>query len=145
MDSNIWDSPALPLVLALERAGFSLRLAGDRVRVEPGSHLTEDQRRLLVAHKPEVVMLLRCSDPGVVDRREAFRAQLAEAGAPAVPAFLFKRDVPYAPAVCFSCGEANGRASFGRCWRCALAWRLACRLPIAAEFATAIDDMRRIA
>ena len=31
---------------------------------------------------------------------------------------------------------------FGRCWRCSLAWRLACELPVSAEVGAAYDSAR---
>jgi len=143
VELDLLDHPALPLVLELEQAGFQLRLAPpDRLQVVPGSQLTEDQRRLLIVHKRAVVMVLRCCDAGVVARRDAFRQQLEAVSAPVVPAFLYRPGIPYAPGVCFSCGDANERRTYGRCWRCALAWRLACRLPVSPDVAEARDHAR---
>jgi len=146
MDVSIFDSPAVPLLVTLESEGFRMRLAADnRLQVEPGSRLTPVQRRLLVEHKPTVVMLLRCCDEGVADRREVFRAQLDATPPPTIPAFLYRSDVPYVEGRCFSCGDQTGRPSFGRCWRCSLAWRLACRLAISADLAIVIDGARQVA
>jgi len=140
---DILDSPALPLLVELEHQGFSLRLTDRGVlRVEPGSRLTAGQRQQLIEYKASVVTILRCCDAGVVARRDAFERQLDGVAAPRVPALLFKTDVPYTMAVCFSCGDPNGRPSFGRCWRCALAARLALRLPISSALAQALDDAR---
>ena len=146
MDATVFESPALLLLVELEHAGFQLRLSsGDRIQVEPGSKLTDAQRRFLTDYKVAIVMLLRCCDDGVVDRRDAFRAQLEVTAPQMTPAFLFRPDVPYVAGRCFSCGEVNGRATFGRCWRCSLAWRLACRLPIPADLAAVIDSARKVA
>jgi hypothetical protein len=90
-------------------------------------------------------MLLHMCDEGVAARRQVFRAQLEACEAPTVPAFVFTEGVAYVAGVCFSCGEANGRDTFGRCWRCALGWRLACRLAIPADLALAIDGARTVA
>jgi hypothetical protein len=146
MDGTVLESPALPLLIELEEAGFDIRLADDeRLHVAPGSKLTEVQRRLLVEHKLALIMILRVCDAGVVERREVFRRQLAETPAPTIPAFLFVSDVPYVIGRCFSCGEGTSQPTHGRCWRCSLAWRLACRLPIPTDMASAIDTARRVA
>jgi hypothetical protein len=52
------------------------------------------------------------------------------------------RDVPYVRAACFSCGDSLPEPRFSRCWRCSLAWRLACRLPVSTELAAAMDAAR---
>jgi hypothetical protein len=146
MDVTVLDNPALPLLLELEHSGFQLRLGVDgRLQVAPGSKLTDVQRRLLVEHKRAIGTLLQSCDAGVAARRDVFRRQLEATPPPAIPAFLFVGDVPYVSGRCFSCGDATGRSIYGRCWPCALAWRLACRLPIAADHASAIDGARRVA
>src|SRR5207237_1174686 len=112
MDATVFDSPALPLLVELEQAGFQLRVAPEgRLQIEPGSKLTADQRRLLVEHKAAVTLLLRCCDAGVVERRDAFRRQLEVAAPPTIPAFLF-RPVPYVPGRCFSCGDETGHNTY---------------------------------
>src|ERR1700722_4532381 len=63
-----------------------------------------------------------------------------------IPALLFRADVPYVSGRCFSCGEETGRPAFGRCWRCSLAWRLACRRAARSkrdELITTIDALER--
>jgi hypothetical protein len=146
MVPNLFDSPAVPLLVALEDQGFELAVKADgRLRVAPGSRLTVDQRRQLVEHKVAVLMILRLCDAGVGERRDVFRRQLDAVGAPVVPAFLFRLAVPYIASLCFSCGEANGREGFGRCWRCSLAWRLAVGLPIPPDFGAAYDTAKRVA
>jgi len=146
MDGNIFDSPALPLLLELEHCGFRMRLTDEgRIHVEPGSRLTVDHRQRLVAYKSTIVMLLRCCDAGVEARRDAFQVQLAATKSPALPAFLLRPDVPYVRGRCFSCGDVLERAEYGRCWRCALGWRLACRQPIPVDVALHMDRARQVA
>jgi hypothetical protein len=87
-------------------------------------------------------MLLRTCDAGVQDRREVFAKQLTLTPAPRVPMFIFRANVPYRQGTCFSCGDRLSEVRFGRCWRCSLAWRLACRLPMTADLAAALDAAR---
>ncbi len=54
----------------------------------------------------------------------------------------FRPGVPYVPGSCFSCGDALAALRFGRCWRCSLAWRLAVRLPVPADLAVVLDDVK---
>ena len=84
------------------------------------------------------------TDPAVAERREAFHAQLEARVAPRTPTFMLRPDLPYVPGRCFSCGDAFPAMRFGRCWRCSVAWRLACNLPIPADLAKAIDDAKVI-
>ena len=148
---DIFESPALPLLLELESSGFTFKVEGDRLLVRPLERLTPEQRELLRRERAAAILLLRVFDDGVQDRRAAFVAQLTATPPPAIPAFLFKPDVPYLPGVCFSCGEPNqreGRAGgpvYGRCVRCSLAWRLAAGIPIPAPQAIAHDEAKRIA
>lgn len=81
-------------------------------------------------YKDALKLLLRCCDAGVQARRDVFACQLTQTPAPRVPAFLFRPDVPYVRGGCFSCGDTLPEPPFSRCWRCSLAWRLACRLPV---------------
>ncbi len=37
---------------------------------------------------------------------------------------------PTVLAGCFPCGDVLPGLRFARCWRCAVGWRLACRLPV---------------
>src|SRR5438876_599640 len=128
--SNVLESPALPLLIELEANGFRFRLEGERLLVRPVERLTPEQRRLLHQERAGVVMLVRICDAGVQDRREAFRQQLEATSPPETPAFLFRAGMSYTAGICFSCGDSLPEPRFGRCWRCSLAWRLACRLSI---------------
>lgn len=60
--------------------------------------------------------------------------------APALPVFLFRPDVPYAPGVCFSCADALPESRYARCWRCSLAWRLVSGVPVSADEAAALES-----
>jgi hypothetical protein len=92
MDRNVFESPALPLLLELEDSGFRMRLTDkERIHVEPGSRLTADQRQRLVAYKSAIVMLVRCWDAGVEARRDAFRVQLAATKRLRRPRFCFSQ------------------------------------------------------
>jgi hypothetical protein len=129
--ADVLASPALSVLLQLEAAGARFRLEGDQVFVSPRGVLTLEQREVIGQHREAVrVLVAVATDQGVQDRRDLFAQQLAAAPAPTVPAFLFRPDVPYVRGRCFSCGDALETARFGRCWRCSLAWRLACRLSI---------------
>lgn len=96
----------------------------------------------ITAKPEEPVTKIDVVDDGVKTRLDAFRRQFEATLAPAVPAFLFRPGVSYQAGVCFSCGDSLPSPRFGRCWRCSLAWRLACRLPLPAELAAALDAAR---
>jgi hypothetical protein len=139
---SVLDSPALPLLLELEQQGCRVELTPHKLVVEPASRLTPQQRAAVLAYARELALLVRCLDPGVVERRDLFRRQLETTPPPRVPTFLFRPDVPYVQAACFSCGDPLPEPCFSRCWRCSLAWRLACRLPVSTELAAAMDAAR---
>jgi hypothetical protein len=139
---NVLDSPALPLLLELEQQGCRVELTPHKLVVEPASRLTPHQRSAVLTHARELALLVGCLDPGVVERRDLFRRQLEVTPALRVPTFLFRPDVPYVRTACFSCGDSLPEARFSRCWRCSLAWRLACRLTVSTELAQAMDAAR---
>jgi hypothetical protein len=144
--TNIFDSAALPLLLALEARGIQVELTTDgRLIVEPASRLTADEEVAIRAHAWELALLMRICDRGVQQRREAFAAQLALTPPPGVPAFLFRPQVPYVKGTCFSCGVVLRSLVFARCWRCSLAYRLACGLSIPADLIVAMDAARVVA
>jgi hypothetical protein len=140
--ANVLDSPAVPLLVELEQQGCRVELTPHKLIVEPASRLSPHQRAAVLAYARELALLVRCLDPGVVERRDLFRRQLESTPAPRVPSFLFRPDVPYVQAACFSCGDVLPEARFSRCWRCSLAWRLASRVPISTELAAAMDAAR---
>ena len=144
---NVFDSPLYPVLVELDGQGFRFRLSPDgAVLINPISKLPPDVRALFQQHPDDLRLLVSiATDAGVHERRDAFRLQREAAPAPRVPAFLFRAGIGYVPGVCFSCGDALPELRFGRCWRCAIAWRLACRLPISVDLATAIDEARRVA
>ncbi len=142
---DIFESPVAAIVCELERDGFRVDLRPDgRVGIAPRSRLTPARMREIVAHCDALRALLRrVFDAGVQERREAFRQQL-DAPHPGVlvPALLFRPGVPYTLSLCFSCGDGVPGTRFGRCWRCAVALRLALRVPISVETLAAYDEAR---
>jgi hypothetical protein len=140
MTVDVFTSPALSLLLDLEQRGCRIGLDGADICIRPAGVLTAAERVTLQAHYEDArLLVLLSSDAAIHTRRDAFRHQLAAAPAPTVPAFLFRPGVPYVRGRCFSCGDALDALRFGRCWRCSLAWRLACCMPIPTS---AYDEAR---
>jgi hypothetical protein len=144
--TTVFDSPALPLLLALEARAIHLELTADgRLLVEPASRLTADEQAAVRTHARALALLIRICDRGVQERRKAFADQLAHTRPPGVPAFLLHPQVPYVKGTCFSCGVALHALVFARCWRCSLAFRLACGLSIPPDLVMAMDVARIVA
>jgi hypothetical protein len=138
-------SPAVAILFELHREGFTVDLTeDDTLTITPQSRLTPERKQTIVTHKDALKTLLR-GDEQVAARRQAFLEQLAHTPAPRVPAFLFKDGIVYAKGACFSCGDPLPQPTFGRCWRCSVAWRLACHLPIPADLAAALDSAKVMA
>jgi len=143
---NVFASPAVAILRALEHDGFTVELEDDTLVIAPRSKLTPERMTAISGQKDALKTLLHCCDEGVTARRDVFRQQLDASPAGHVPAFLFRPGVAYVPRVCFSCGDAlTCPRYYGRCWRCALAWRLACRVPVAVETAQALDAAKVVA
>lgn len=142
--SDVLTSPAVGILCDLERDGFRVTLAPDNVLViAPRSRLTPERMQAIAAVKDALRLLVSiATDRGVADRRDIFRQQLDAMPAPGVPAFLFRPDLPYVRGRCFSCGDALPTLTFSRCWRCSMAWRLTCRLPVPASVADAFDHAK---
>ena len=138
---DVVDSPALPLLLRLAADGYELEPSATALRVRPVERVTPALRSELTRYKPELLLLLRCCDPGVWARRDVMRAQVEAAGA-SLPVLLFRPGVAYVAGRCFSCDDPLEHFRFGRCWRCALAWRLAAGVPVLAELSRALDLAR---
>jgi hypothetical protein len=135
MTADVLSSPALSLLLALEARGATFILDGDDICIRPTGLLTPHERQLLQAHYQEARLLVVLStDAALQSRRERFRVQLADAAPGTMPVLRFRAGVPYVQGVCFSCGVPLDELVFGRCWRCALAWRLACGISISASW-----------
>lgn len=144
--TDVFDSPALPLLLTLEARAIHVELTADgRLIVEPASRLTADEQAAVRAHARGLARLLRICDRGVWERRDAFVMQIALARPPGLPACLLRPQVPYVRGTCFSCGVVLQTLVFGRCWRCALACRLAGGLSIAVDLIAAMDGARVVA
>ena len=143
---DVFDSPAVAILCDLERDGFRVELTADGVVIAPRSRLTSDRMTAIAGCKDALKALISiATDAGVQDRRDAFRLQLDAVPAPCVPAFLFKPGLPYVAGRCFACADALPELRFSRCWRCAIAWRLACRLPVPVDVADALDHARVLA
>ena len=142
-DAALLDSPAVPLLATLVARGCRITADDGRLIVEPASRLTADERRRVREHRCALAELIR--DDGLQARRACFAAQFTATAAPRVPAFLFRSDVRYRAGVCFSCEDPLSEPSFGRCWRCALAWRLAAGANVPAETAAAYAAARVVA
>jgi hypothetical protein len=140
--ADILQSAALPLLLRLNAEGYELQAAATLLRVRPAERVTPELRVELARYKADLLLLIRCRDSGVCARRDVMRRQFDAAPAGRVPALLFRPDVPYVEGRCFSCGDALQRFRIGRCWRCALAWRLAAHVPVTPDLAEALDCAR---
>lgn len=138
------DSPVLDLVRAVHDAGVRLRLGADgRILANPVDRLTDDQRTQLRTCRVEVVELLRSYDLETDHRVQVFQGQLADPPEGVIlPLLVYRPDLPYVEGFCYSCGDLLEDFRFGRCWRCALAFRLALRLPVSPELVAALDEAR---
>jgi hypothetical protein len=143
MTPDVLQSPALPLLLELEADGFDLRFDGSRLLVKPIERLSPERRALVAAHRADLVALVRICDAGVVTRRQVFAAQYASGVT--VGRFALVPDLPYVSGRCFSCGDPLTRPAFGRCWRCAMAWRLVVGVPVSASLSEVYDTQRMVA
>jgi hypothetical protein len=114
------------------------------IYVRPANRLTDTQRLLLKQERLAMLTLLHICDVGVVDRRVVFDGLIAEHRDVVLPALVFKAGVPYARHICYSCADALPNA-WGRCWRCSLAARLACRQIIPTDWFAAYDAARLVA
>jgi TubC N-terminal docking domain len=52
----------LYFITHLRQAGFTISLVDGNLAVRPASHLNDDQRQCIRAHKPEIIVALRASD-----------------------------------------------------------------------------------
>ncbi len=158
--AELLESPALDLLLTMERDELQIEATdADVLRISPAARLDADRLALVRRYKPELLQLIRMCDDGVQARLFSYREDLTAASAPQIPEFLFRADVPYQAGVCFSCGDRLPPADvrtvtcertdgtsvdvtltsrYGRCWRCAFAFRLA----IGAELPSLITHAR---
>jgi len=143
---DVFDSPLYPVLVALDGRGFKFRLLPDGVvQVNPIAKLPSDARALFRQHPDELKILVSiATDTGLHARRDAFRGLLDAAAPGTLPGFLFTQGIAYASGSCFSCGDALPELTFARCWRCAVGWRLACRLPVPASLADALDHAKEV-
>ena len=143
-DWPVIDSPALAVLLELQTAGVEVRVLNGVVQFRRHRDvLTDEQRMVLDAHANDVRELLRMlADSGLRSRVRRF-AQMFDASTPTtLPTNVLTCGIPYATGVCFSCGHELPRSQYGRCWRCALAWRIAWRYPLHKALQIATDEAR---
>lgn len=141
--ADVLQSPALPLFLELEAAGLVVvTTATGTLRIGPADRLTPAHVTAIGQHRDALKTLALICEDGVQARWTVFVARLAQAEVPLVPTLIYRPDVPYVAGQCFSCGDPNGRTTFGRCWRCTLAWRLAVRTSVPTSIATVYDEAR---
>jgi hypothetical protein len=130
--TDVLASPAVEILCRLEVRGLTCQVTPEgRLRVGPAARLSPDLALLIQEHRDDLITLTRVCDRGVQARVEAFHRQIDAAPIGVVlPELLFRDDVPLREGQCFSCGDPLEHARFGRCWRCALAWRVAARVPL---------------
>jgi hypothetical protein len=142
---DVLDSPVLSLLIELQAAGVEFRMCSGAVqfRRHGGSSLTDIERQQLAEYADAVpTLIIMLADDGLRARRRQFELMFAEALPGTLPTNVVRRGIPYAIGVCFSCGAALPKPQFGRCWRCALAWRIAWRYPLPASVVSAADEAR---
>jgi hypothetical protein len=59
-----------------------------------------------------------------------------------MPVYQYHSDVPCVPGSCFSCGDSLQTHRLGRCWRCALAWRLVHGVPLPTSLLNLLDGAK---
>ena len=143
--AELFESPALDLLLTLERDGLQIEVTdADIIRISPADHLDEERLAQAREYKPQLVTLIRLCDDGVTERAAVFRSELAATPPPRIPPFLFRPAIPYQPGVCFSCGDQLPTPTYGRCLRCSLAFRLAAGVELPSQVAHARDEARLV-
>ena len=100
------------LLAELNRRGVRLALRRHRIAASPAGAVREDERALIVAHRPAVRQVLAAADPEVAWRVEAMRAQVPPFSR-IIPILQVRTDT--APGTCLSCGVP---AADARCEPC---------------------------
>ena len=133
-------SPAGLLLCQLEAAADALGVpleatitSAGRVRLAPKEILTPALVADVQTHRDALALVVCQCDAGVDARRQAFARLLDAAHGCTLPALVMDRTIVPSAGTCFSCGDALRTARMGRCWRCAIAWRLAVGLEIPAN------------
>ena len=139
--ADVLQSPAVGVLVQLEAEGVTVVAVGDRLKVKPIARLTPEQRTGLERYRRDILLLLRICDETVQARREAYVAQLT-AAVDSVPTLVYRPGTSYVPGACYSCADPLPHPRHGRCWRCALAARLAGRAPIPPGLAAEYDEAR---
>ena len=145
-NADVFQSPAVALLVRLENAGFQLAVTDtNQLRVWPVERVDAVLRAELQAHREALRMLVRICDDGVQQRRELFAAKLAERGRGVLPDLVVQPGIAPVKGRCVSCAEALDVNRMGKCWRCCLAWRLAAGVPVSPELELVLDETRRVA
>ena len=164
--TELFESPALAVLLDMERDHCRVEVTDDNtIRISPPDRIDGDRLAMVRRYKSQLVQLIRMCDEGVQARHTAYRGQLKAEPAPCIPAFLFRAEVPYQAGVCFSCGvrlppadvrtvtctRTDGTSvnvtlteRYGRCWRCAFAFRLAVGGELPSAIAHARDEAKLV-
>ena len=108
------------LVQSLEQDGFTLVLVGERLRVQPASHLNDVQRQALTERRAAIIAIIQQRDRDAVEWRvQVMREQVVPGRA--LPFLVARPDVTPGPDACISCGDAVERVpamGAGRCPAC---------------------------
>lgn len=142
---SLFASPVLPVFRDLLDAGLVLEAGHDgRLRVGPEDRLTDAYDTAIRSHRDALLALARIVDLATQDRCRIFAHQYATRPADVlVPRFAYRADVPYAPHVCHSCSDPlPASLRWGRCRRCALAWRLVVGVTPHEAWLVTYDDAR---
>ena len=137
-------SRALPLLrqLVVDNALVLEVAATGNLLVGPEPNITGENDAAIRAARDELVALARLIDPATQDRWRTFAAQYAARPEDVVtPTFAYRRNLPYVPHRCHSCGESLPRGfRWGRCSRCAVAWRLVVDTPVGEAWMLHYDE-----
>lgn len=142
---SLFASPVLPVFRGLLDAGLVLEAGHDgRLRVGPEDRLTDEYDSAIRSHRDALLALARIVDLDTQDRCRIFAQQYVTRPADVwVPRFMYRVGVPYAPHVCHSCGDPLPTSlRWGRCRRCAVAWRLVVSAPLGEPWLVSYDDAR---
>lgn len=135
---SVFDTPGVSLLCELEDAALTagapltaLVQADGRLTLGPNQILTAERSARIKEHRQALLLLVRCVDDGVVERRAGFVEQIKRAAGVVAPALRFRACRGVTVGHCVSCNEPW---SSPICWRCQLAARLALRGDVPADW-----------
>ena len=137
-------APAVQILCRLAAEGVTFDITtGGRLVVAPLQPLSPWLAELLRQHHDVLVPLVQVAEKGVQERVRHFCWWISRAPAGvAVTTPLLHPHLLSMPGRCTSCGGDLEEARSGRCWRCALAWRLAVRMPLTATGSPGLQGIR---